>query len=158
MVCRTPHGTTRSSVQSARARWRRWPGLSRSRKCRGSSHMPALPADAPRAKYSPRAGVRISMPEGCLPWSHRRVPQPFLSVTSPLPSAPTTKPSPGLDVTLTDQQIQASNRAHVSGLDPRIVPDDRYPGMYRGSLSVMVNLTRAKDALLGEPPWSDVLT
>src|SRR5262249_26244406 len=37
-------------------------------------------------------------------------------------------------------------------LDPRIVPDDRWPGMYRlrlpdGTLSDMVNLTRAKDAL-----------
>jgi hypothetical protein len=35
---------------------------------------------------------------------------------------------------------------------PGIVPDDRYPGMYRiripgGGLSDMVNLTRAKDAL-----------
>jgi hypothetical protein len=38
-------------------------------------------------------------------------------------------------------------------LDPRIVPDPKWPGMYRvrrpdGSLSDMVNLTRAKDALL----------
>ena len=37
-------------------------------------------------------------------------------------------------------------------LDPRIVPDAKYPGMYRirrpdGSLSDMVNLTRACDAL-----------
>jgi len=37
-------------------------------------------------------------------------------------------------------------------LDPRIVPDDRWPGMYRlrlpdGTLSDMVNLTRARDAL-----------
>jgi len=37
-------------------------------------------------------------------------------------------------------------------LDPRIVPDSKWPGMYRvrrpdGSLSDMVNLTRAKDAL-----------
>ena len=38
------------------------------------------------------------------------------------------------------------------GLNPRIVPDAKHPGMYRvrlpdGSLSDMVNLTRAKDAL-----------
>jgi len=38
-------------------------------------------------------------------------------------------------------------------LDPRIVPDPKWPGMYRvrrpdGSLTDMVNLTRAKDALL----------
>jgi hypothetical protein len=37
-------------------------------------------------------------------------------------------------------------------LDPRIVPDEHWPGMYRikrpdGSLSDIVNLTRAKDAL-----------
>jgi len=37
-------------------------------------------------------------------------------------------------------------------LDPRIVPDPKWPGMYRvrrpdGSLTDMVNLTRAKDAL-----------
>jgi len=37
-------------------------------------------------------------------------------------------------------------------LDSRIVPDPRWPGMYRvrrpdGSLTDMVNLTRAKDAL-----------
>jgi hypothetical protein len=38
-------------------------------------------------------------------------------------------------------------------LDPRIVPDPKWPGMYRvrrpdGSLTDMVNLTRAKEALL----------
>jgi hypothetical protein len=37
--------------------------------------------------------------------------------------------------------------------DPRIVPDPKWPGMYRvrrpdGSLTDMVNLTRAKEALL----------
>jgi hypothetical protein len=37
-------------------------------------------------------------------------------------------------------------------LDPRIVPDAKWPGMYRirlpdGSLSDMLNLTRAKDAV-----------
>jgi len=37
-------------------------------------------------------------------------------------------------------------------LDPRIVPDEHWPGMYRirrpdGSLSDMLNLTRARDAL-----------
>jgi hypothetical protein len=39
-------------------------------------------------------------------------------------------------------------------LDPRIVPDPKWPGMYRikradGSLSDMVNLSRARDALVG---------
>jgi hypothetical protein len=47
-------------------------------------------------------------------------------------------------------------------LDPRIVPDPKWPGMYRirlpgGGLSDMVNLTRATDALAsisaeGPPP------
>ena len=37
-------------------------------------------------------------------------------------------------------------------LDPRIIPDEHWPGMYRirrpdGSLSEMVNVTRARDAL-----------
>jgi hypothetical protein len=37
-------------------------------------------------------------------------------------------------------------------LDPRIVPDEHWPGMYRirradGSLSDMANLTRCRDAL-----------
>jgi hypothetical protein len=49
------------------------------------------------------------------------------------------------DVTLTTQQPR--------GLDRRIVPDAKWPGMYRirrpdGSLTDMVNLTRAKEALL----------
>jgi hypothetical protein len=42
-------------------------------------------------------------------------------------------------------------------LDRRIVPDAKWPGMYRvrlpgGSLTDMVNLTRARDALLGRGP------
>ena len=41
---------------------------------------------------------------------------------------------------------------HTRSLDPRIVPDVKWPGMYRihlpeGSLSDMANLTRIKDAL-----------
>jgi hypothetical protein len=43
-------------------------------------------------------------------------------------------------------------RRKPTKLDPRIVPDLKWPGMYRirrpdGSLSDMVNLTRARDAL-----------
>jgi len=50
-------------------------------------------------------------------------------------------------VTLTPQGRRASK------LDPRIVPDAKWPDMYRlrdpdGRLSDMVNLTPAKDALL----------
>jgi endogenous inhibitor of DNA gyrase (YacG/DUF329 family) len=54
--------------------------------------------------------------------------------------------------TLTPQQPRASKAP--SKLDPRIVPDAKWPGMYRvrrpdGTLSDLVNLTRAKDALAG---------
>jgi hypothetical protein len=43
-------------------------------------------------------------------------------------------------------------RRKPTKIDPRIVPDLKWPGMYRikrpdGSLSDMVNLTRARDAL-----------
>jgi len=43
-------------------------------------------------------------------------------------------------------------RRKPAKLDPRIFPDPKWPGMYRvrrpdGSLSDMVNLTRARDAL-----------
>jgi hypothetical protein len=43
-------------------------------------------------------------------------------------------------------------RRKSPNLDPRIVPDPKWPGMYRirrpdGSLTDLVNLTRAKDAL-----------
>src|SRR5262249_53018383 len=45
----------------------------------------------------------------------------------------------------------------AAGAYVAIVPDERFPGMYRlkrtdGSLSDMVNLTRAKDALAAMPP------
>ena len=46
---------------------------------------------------------------------------------------------------------------HARSLDPRIVPDAKWPGMYRihlpeGSLSDMANLTRIKDALRATSP------
>ena len=71
----------------------------------------------------------------------------FLSVTGHPPSAPAIQSAPSACVTLIPQQTRAPKQ-----LDPRIVPDAKWPGMYRirlpdGSLSVMVNLTRAKDAL-----------
>ena len=64
-----------------------------------------------------------------------------LSVTTPVSLSEGQKPQ---SVTL---------RRKAPKLDPRIVPDPKWPGMYRvrrpnGSLSDMVNLTRAKDALL----------
>jgi hypothetical protein len=43
-------------------------------------------------------------------------------------------------------------RRKAPKLDPRVVPDEHWPGMFRirrpdGSLSDMVNLTRVRDAL-----------
>jgi hypothetical protein len=69
----------------------------------------------------------------------------FLSVTG---HPPTSRPFELCHVTLTSPARRESKR-----LGRRIVPDEKWPGMYRirrpdGSLSVMVNLTRAKDALL----------
>jgi len=52
-----------------------------------------------------------------------------------------------------EQKTQRVTLRHKPAkLDPRIVPDPKWPGMYRmrrpdGSLSDMVSLTRAKDAL-----------
>jgi hypothetical protein len=45
-----------------------------------------------------------------------------------------------------------AGRGSPKKLDPRIIPDEGWPGMFRlllpdGSLTDMVNLTRAKDAL-----------
>ena len=73
-----------------------------------------------------------------------------LSVTGHAPSASATKPAPGACVTLIPQQTRAS-KPPSRKLDPRIVPDAK--GMYRvrlpdGSLTDMLNLARAKDALL----------
>jgi hypothetical protein len=67
-------------------------------------------------------------------------PDAVLSVTAPVRKSEGQKPQ---SVTL---------RREAAKLDPRIVPDPIWPGMYRirrpdGSLSDMVNLTRAKDAL-----------
>lgn len=69
----------------------------------------------------------------------------FLSVTGHTPSSRPSKPS---HVTLTSPV-----RRELKRLDRRIVPDEKWPNMFRirlpdGALSVMVNLTRAKDALL----------
>jgi hypothetical protein len=63
-----------------------------------------------------------------------------LSVTTPVGMSEGQKPQ---NVTL---------RRKPPKLDPRIVPDPKWPGMYRirradGSLSDMANLTRCRDAL-----------
>ena len=68
----------------------------------------------------------------------------IISVTGHHPSSPAAE---GHSVTLTGPVKRESKP-----LPDGIVPDTKWPGMYRlrlpdGSLSVMVNLTRAKDAL-----------
>jgi len=65
-----------------------------------------------------------------------------LSVTTPVGMSEGQKPK---DVTLRRKPVK---------LDPRIIPDSKWPGMYRirradGSLSDMANLTRCRDALRG---------
>ena len=56
------------------------------------------------------------------------------------------------------KQQSVTLRRKPPKLDPRIVPDPKWPGMYRlrlpdGSLSDLVNLPRAKDALAVERDW-----
>jgi hypothetical protein len=72
----------------------------------------------------------------------------IISVTGHHPSSPAAE---GHSVTLTSP-IKRESKPLPDG----IVPDAKWPGMYRlclpdGSLSVMVNLTRAKDALAQVP-------
>jgi hypothetical protein len=70
-----------------------------------------------------------------------------LSVSgTPIPSAVTSSPFVARE-TDNPRILRASK-----SLDPRIVPDSKWPGMFRirlrdGSLSDMANLTRIKDAL-----------
>ena len=69
-----------------------------------------------------------------------------------------TRPSVATDavhsVTATVEMSEGQKPQSVTlrRLDPRIIPDEHWPGMYRirrpdGSLSEMVNVTRARDAL-----------
>jgi len=67
-------------------------------------------------------------------------PAAVLSVTAPLGMSAGQKPQ---SVTLTRKLLK---------LDPRVLPDPKWPGMYRikwpdGLLSDMANLTRCRDAL-----------
>jgi hypothetical protein len=73
----------------------------------------------------------------------------------------TTRPGVGVDAVLSvtatlgispGQKRQSVTLRRKPQLDPRIVPDEHWPGMYRlrlrdGGLSDMVNLARAKDTL-----------
>jgi hypothetical protein len=72
----------------------------------------------------------------------------FLSVTG---TSRTYSAADSKHVTLTPQHRQTPKPA--AKLDPRIAPDERWPGMYRikrpdGALSDIVNLVRARDALM----------
>jgi hypothetical protein len=56
------------------------------------------------------------------------------------------------DLSKDQKQKSVTLRRRPPKLDPRIVPDPKWPGMYRirrpdGSLTDLGNLTRAKDAL-----------
>jgi hypothetical protein len=89
---------------------------------------------------------RASRPNS-VPRPQERPLRAFLSVTGHPTPREATNPLPASDVTLIPQQIRASE-----SLPNGLIADDRWPGMYRlveadGSLSVMVNLTRAKDEL-----------
>src|SRR5215469_7486049 len=60
-----------------------------------------------------------------------------------------------LSVTATVEMSEGQKPQSVTlgRLDPRIIPDEHWPGMYRirrpdGTLTDMVNLTRAKEALV----------
>jgi hypothetical protein len=81
-------------------------------------------------------GLPLKVP----PQARRDCASAFLSVTTPVGMSEGQIPQ---SVTLRRKPLK---------LDPRIVPDGRWPGMFRlrlpdGSLSDILNLTRAKDAL-----------
>jgi len=70
-------------------------------------------------------------------------PDAVLSVTATLDISKGQKP----------QSVTLRQARKPPNLDPRIVPDPKWPGMYRikrrdGDLTDMVSLSRAKDALL----------
>jgi len=102
-----------------------------------------------------RAGARYCH-DRCRLRAHRGAPgkrvHAEISVSgTPTPSAVTSSPSVARE---TDKHsIPRASEALSRPLDPRIVPDSKWPGMYRirlpgGGLSDMLNLTRARDALL----------
>jgi hypothetical protein len=77
---------------------------------------------------------------------------------TPIATRPNVAPGAVLSVTapsgMSDRQKPqiVTLRRKPLNLDPRIIPDPKWPGMYRlrlpdGSLGAIVNLTRAKDAL-----------
>ena len=101
-----------------------------------------------KTEFHPRRSTARYCGARCRKAASRETPEgglrSFLNVTGHLPSSRSSKPS---HVTLT------SPIRRESECDPRIVPDENWPNMFRirlpdGALSVMVNLTCAMDALL----------
>jgi hypothetical protein len=120
--------------------------------------MAAIACAACKTSFHPRRSTARYCGDRCRVAGHRarkpvRAAAAAVDASNPSPGHPTTQvPTKVADVTLTTPILRAS-KPPSRKLDPRIVPDDKWPDMYRlrlpdGRLSVMVNLTRAKDALL----------
>jgi len=95
---------------------------------------------SPRCRKATQRARERGLPLKVPPQARRDSASAFLSVTTPVGMSEGQKPQ---SVTL---------RRKSPKLDPRIAPDAKWPAMFRlrlpdGSLSDMVNLPRAKDAL-----------
>jgi hypothetical protein len=99
-----------------------------------------------KTEFQPRRSTARYCGDRCRKAASREAsrggPRSFLSVTG---HPPTSRPFEPSHVTLTSPVRRESER-----LDRRIVPDEKWTGMFRirladGSLSVIINLTRAKD-------------
>ena len=110
-----------------------------------------------RLPFTPRRSTALFCSPRC-----RKAAQRARDRGTPI-SVPVTRPGVGQDavlsVTATDgmserQKSQSVTlRSKLPKLDPRLVPEPKWPWMYRikrrdGSLTDMLSLTRAKDALL----------
>jgi hypothetical protein len=107
-----------------------------------------------QAAYRTRRDIRNNSPVSARP------PRPVRRKLRPLSACVTNTPKDPLATTphasVTRAEIPQRNQSAVTpqkkSLPPEIVPDPKWAGMYRlrlpnGSLSDIVNLTRAKDAL-----------
>src|SRR5215470_3873855 len=95
---------------------------------------------SPRCRVAAQRARDRGIPIGTAATRPSAAADAVLTVTTPVSLSEGQKPQ---SVTL---------RRNPAKLDPRIVPDPKWPGMYRlrlqgGKLSDIVNLTRAKDAL-----------
>jgi hypothetical protein len=96
---------------------------------------------SPRCRKATQRARDRGLPLKAPSQAHRDGASAFLSVTAPV----------GMSEGQNPQSVTLRRKSHK--LDPRIVPDQKWPGMYRirrrdGTLSDMVNLTRAKEALV----------